>query len=65
MEDFGGNDTLIYEGLETNDSRENPLAVVGGTGKYAGADGTATVRELSINERTLTAYERITVTFTP
>lgn len=26
VEDFGGDDTLVYEGLETDDSRENPLA---------------------------------------
>ncbi len=40
-------------------------AAVGRTGKYAGADGTATIESLSFNERTLTAYERVTVTFTP
>jgi hypothetical protein len=63
VEDFGNGDTLVYEGLQVNSPRDIPLAVVGGTGKYAGADGSATLEEISFEGRTL--RERVTVTVTP
>ena len=63
VEDFGNGDTLVYDGVQVNSPRDIPLAVVGGTGKYAGADGTATIEEISARGRTL--RERVTVTFTP
>lgn len=65
VEDFGNGDTLIYEGVQVRSSRDIPLAIVGGTGKYAGADGTLVFQELSFNERKRTVVERATVTFTP
>ena len=63
VEDFGNGDTLVYEGLQVNSPRDIPLAVVGGTGRYAGADGTVTLEEISFRRNTL--RERVTVTFTP
>jgi hypothetical protein len=63
VEDFGNGDTLVYEGVQVNSPRDIPLAVVGGTGKYAGADGTAAIKEISASGRTL--RETVTVTFMP
>ena len=63
VEDFGNGDTLVLDGVQVNSPRDIPLAVVGGTGNYAGADGTAVIEEISFRGRTL--RERVTVTFTP
>ena len=65
VEDFGRGDTLVYEGVQTNNPGVDPLAVVGGTGKYAGADGTVAFEQISFKEKTRTLRERATVTFTP
>ncbi len=61
VDDFGNGDTLVYEGVQVNAPRDIPLAVVGGTGRYAGADGTVTFEEISFRGNTL--RERVTVTF--
>jgi hypothetical protein len=65
VEDFGRGDTLVYEGVQTNNPGVDPLAVVGGTGKYAGADGTVAFEQISFKEKARTLRERATVTFTP
>lgn len=65
VDDFGNDDTIAYRGLQVNSPRDIPLAVLGGTGRFSGADGTAVIEEISVNERTRTVRERVTVTFTP
>jgi hypothetical protein len=65
VEDFGQGDTLVYEGVQTNNPGVDPLAVVGGTGKYAGANGTVSFEQISFKEKARTLRERATVTFTP
>jgi hypothetical protein len=65
VEDFGQGDTLVYEGVQTNNPGVDPLALVGGTGKYAGANGTVSFEQTSFKEKTRTLRERATVTFTP
>ena len=65
VEDFGNGDTLTYQGLVKATGRADVLSVVGGTGRYAGADGTVKIEEISFNERRRVARERLTVTFTP
>ena len=65
VEDFGGGNTLSYQGVVKNSPRPDVLSVVGGTGRYAGADGTVKIEEISFDERRRIARERLTVTFTP
>ena len=65
VDDFGGADTLAYTGVLVGSPRNIPLAVTGGTGRFAGADGTVMVEVISFKEKTLTLREKITVTFTP
>ncbi len=63
---FDNGDQLVLQGLQgRNLDPDTPVAVVGGSGRYAGADGTALIEEISFTERTRTLRERVTVTFTP
>ncbi len=64
--DFGNGDQLVLQGLQgRNLHPRTPVVVVGGAGRFAGADGTALIEEVGFNERTRTLREKVTVTFTP
>ena len=67
MHDFGGSNLLFMECFAEDSPTDNPCAVTGGTGRYAGARGSAVVQfskgRENRKERTFTVH--IEVTFMP
>jgi hypothetical protein len=63
LHDFGGGDLLFMDCKSVDADRPNVCAITGGTGRYAGARGSAVDRTLKATRRQ--QIERIDVTFVP
>lgn len=60
MGDFGKDDVIFGHCRASDDPRKNPCAVVGGTGRFAGARGIMTQGEVTGTKTTQTIRFRIT-----
>jgi hypothetical protein len=67
MHDFGGGNLLFTECFAEDSPTDNPCAVTGGTGRYAGARGSAVVQfaKARENRKERTVTVPIAVTFVP